>query len=85
LKGRLKNTYTLQTLLGIENKLFQLLSVRILFRKSAALLDNLIEEIKPPILYKLIYREIAIAWKYTQNLIHKKEGCLIWKMEESYE
>jgi hypothetical protein len=26
LKGRLKSTYTLQALLGIENKLFQLLS-----------------------------------------------------------
>jgi hypothetical protein len=27
LKGRYKNTYTLHALLGIENKLFQLLSV----------------------------------------------------------
>jgi hypothetical protein len=27
LKGRFKNTYTLQALLGIENKLFLLLSV----------------------------------------------------------
>jgi hypothetical protein len=40
----------------------------ILFRKSAELLDNLIEEIKPPMLYKVIYREIAMAWKYAENL-----------------
>jgi hypothetical protein len=41
---------------------------RILFRKSDALLDKLIEEIKPPMLYKVIYKEIAMAWKYAENL-----------------
>ena len=44
----------------------------ILFRKSALLLDNLIEEIKPPMLYKVIYREIAMAWKYVENLTQEK-------------
>jgi hypothetical protein len=31
LKGRLKSTYTVQTLLAIENKLFQLLTVTVEF------------------------------------------------------
>jgi len=32
----------------------------------------LIEEIKPPMLYKVIYREIAMAWKYAENLTQEK-------------
>jgi hypothetical protein len=40
----------------------------ILFRKSAELLDNLREEIKPPMLYKVIYREIAMVLKSAENL-----------------
>ena len=36
------------------------------------MLDNLIEEIKPPMLYKVIYREIAMAWKYAENLTQEK-------------
>jgi hypothetical protein len=30
------------------------------------------EEIKPPMLYKVIYREIAMAWKYTENLTQER-------------
>jgi hypothetical protein len=37
LKVRLKNTYTLQALVGIENKLFQLLSVIAKFYSGKAL------------------------------------------------
>jgi hypothetical protein len=36
------------------------------------LLENLIEEIKPPMLYKVIYREIAITWKYAENLTQER-------------
>jgi hypothetical protein len=45
---------------------------RILFRKNAALLDNLIEEIKSPMLYKVIYREITMAWNYAKNLTQER-------------
>jgi hypothetical protein len=53
-------------ILGIAGNIEQIIPIiiscsGILFRKSLALLDNLIEEIKPPMLYKVIYREIAMA------------------------
>jgi hypothetical protein len=32
----------------------------------------MIEEIKPPMLYKVIYREIAMAWKYADNLTQER-------------
>jgi hypothetical protein len=36
------------------------------------LLDNSIEEIKLPMLYKVIYREIVLAWKSAENLTQEK-------------
>jgi hypothetical protein len=31
-----------------------------------------VEEIKHPMLYKVIYREIAMTWKYAENLTQER-------------
>ena len=36
------------------------------------MLDELIKEVKPPMLYKVIYREVAISWKSAENLTQEK-------------
>ena len=49
----------------------------IINRKSAEMLDRLLEEVRPPVLYKAIYREIGKSWASAENLTLRKQMDLL--------
>ena len=44
----------------------------IIYHESAKMLDDITKEITPQMLYKVIYREIALSWKKAEELINRK-------------
>ena len=45
----------------------------IILKQSAELLYKHLKEIKPEVLYKIIYREIAKSWYFAENLTQIKQ------------
>jgi len=41
------------------------------------MLDRLLEEVRPPVLYKAIYREIGKSWASAENLTLRKQMDLL--------
>ena len=71
---KIKKYSTTYNLVSEENIIPLIISYDgIILQKSAELLDKHLKEIRPEVLYKIIYREIAKSWYYAENLTQMKQ------------
>ena len=65
---KIKKYSSTYQLVSPENIIPLIINYGIILKQSAELLDKHLKEIKPEVLYKIIYREIAKSWYFPENL-----------------